>query len=298
MVLCGPILGSKFSRGTLLLCGLKLWTLVAVKFLVQLLVFVVITLGLGLNLSSEVAWVVPTFPPDFGYYKQFLRSFSDLSDGIDPVVVLTDDEEADLFRREVGTVQQLILSDYFAPHDIDFFLATRSIINVKKLLALQQLRTQYERLIVTDSEVEIYAPIDSQLIMTHRPRIRFQPLTNPSYHRIIAAPIGLLAEDDERKTLSEKLLPSMLYGWFSDLPIYDANRLPAFFTRFEIAEASDLRKITFEHFDHLLYQYHLVLDGEEYDVLAHLADLELGGTIWELGYLATICCSALCSVGC
>jgi hypothetical protein len=70
-----------------------------------------------------------------------------------------------------------------------------------------------------------------------------------------------------------------LYTWWSDLPVYKRKHLPHFFSK--IAMYSE--NYTWNHFDHLIYQYYLIL-YHEFNIVN---TTPLTGGFWSLEYLVT-----------
>lgn len=217
----------------------------------------------------SVAWVIPSHLPRRTIYLEHLKSSAEYVHSIDKYVVLSSRSEfLSLDLPKEWNVSPLFLSDWFSEDEIYFFVVSRSIINVKKIFALNILRSLYKRIIVTDDEVRVFSQLTANDILSHE----FRPFpmhitTDPSLRRIIASPLALLNSREDRSWLIRNIVSEGLYGWFADVPIYDSADLTSFLKRFGLDQPSGLFRLTYETFDYILYQYHSALENKNFSTL-------------------------------
>jgi hypothetical protein len=239
---------------------------------------------------SKVCWVIPVHEPHFGLYAEHLLRCSRLVSRIDHVVVLTWRSEVDLFLglMESKPDQIIVLEDYFSADVLQLFILTKSIINVKKLFAVKLLQDEYSRVIVSDCELNVYAPVTDEDILQHKVFFPFHTVSKPHLLHKVAAPAGLLKDAGERTWIMATFVEKGLYSWFSDLPIYEGKRLAGFWDRYSLLENEDFLRLSYETFDYILYQYHVAIESRLSDE-SSWAEVCLDfsspvGSCWELGY--------------
>ena len=167
-------------------------------------------------------------------------------------------------------------------------MKSRSIINVKKIFGLLKLYQEFDRIIVTDDEIELYDFLSPEDILnTSKNLYAFHSVNNKYLERVISSPLRLLISEAEKELILTNFCNKNYYGWFSNLPVYESKYLPSFFDRYNLNYPLDFDKLVFEDFDFILYQYSLFLDDPSgarlifYDW--NLPDV--GGSIWEMYYL-------------
>jgi hypothetical protein len=239
---------------------------------------------------KKVCWVVPVHPPHFDLYLRHLKIAYKLVRGVSHVAVFTTRAEADAFlglESSVRPERLVVLEDFFSRESLDLFLLTKSIINVKKLFAVKHLQHSYSHLIVTDCEVEVVAPLSIEDIVSHRTFFPFHRVTKSHLLQKVAAPAAMIVAEDDRNWVMKNLVDRGLYSWFSDLPIYESLRLEGFWERFSLLDNDDFLRLTYDTFDYILYQYHLVLSsrGSGEEIWEEVkSDFESAiGSAWEIG---------------
>jgi len=241
---------------------------------------------------SKVAWVIPTHPPKYADYRKHLRLSRLFVRDIQHVCVLTYRDEAKSFLR--GSIFRpdhiIVLEDHFSREVISLFLTTRSIINVKKLLAVKLLQHDFSHIIVSDSEVQVFRHLHSADIVHREAVFPFHKVDNPRCLEIIAAPVDLLVDTSEKDFIRKNFVQPGLYGWFSDLPIYTSAHLEGFWPRFGLERLEDFSRINFDTFDFILFQYHMALEARNSDKKCWFVyewDFpSSGGSCWEMGYIS------------
>jgi hypothetical protein len=150
---------------------------------------------------------------------------------------------------------------------------TRSIINIKKLLAIQQVYSNYKGLVCTDDEVKFYREFTGDSVIEHFLEQKFFPATNISkvkskddiLAKILAECVKFLPNESDRAYIKSRIGDLSVFSWFSDLPYYDSTKVKSFLKLFSLTEPSSLLKVNFYTFDHIHYQFYCILnDNYEY----------------------------------
>jgi hypothetical protein len=213
--------------------------------------------------ANTVAWVVPTHLPRRKTYFIFAESSKRFLRDVDEyVVVSTHAEFAALKFPEAWKVRPLVLSDWYSADEIMHFVRVGSIINVKKLYALNILKDNYSRIVITDDEVEFFASISAADIESHNIIFPLHKTDNKYLQKIINAPLSLINSRKDRNWLLENIVRDNYYGWFSDLPIYESEQIPKFLQRFGLDNSDGLFRLTYESFDYVMYQYNCALEDQ------------------------------------
>lgn len=239
--------------------------------------------------KDSVCWVIPTHEGKIDYYKNHIRRARELASDIVHIAVLSWHSEDALIDPAHPPDFIIYLEDYFDKQEIQYFICSKSIINVKKLFAIKILANRFIRIIVTDSEVELLEELTSYDILNHRREFTLHKVENPYLLRVISSPLTLLRDKNERKLIYESFVEKKMYGWFADLPIYDAHIARKLFERYGLESEADFSKLTFEHFDYILYQYHVALEYKSFFkkefIFIEQEMPDFGGSLWEMGYI-------------
>lgn len=222
---------------------------------------------MGMN---SLGWIVPSHKPRIEYLSTMIESFNRYSFGVDLIIVWSYKTDSLKVKKieENANVKHIYLDDFFSTNDIFLMEKTRSIINIKKLLAVQQFYMYYKGLVCTDDEVEFYRRFTGDFVIEHFLNQKFFPATNISkvkskddiLAKILAECIKFLPNESERKYLKSKTGDLSVFSWFSDLPYYDSNKVKSFLESFSLSEPSSLLKLSFHTFDHILYQFYCILN--------------------------------------
>jgi hypothetical protein len=152
------------------------------------------------------------------------------------------------------------MKEYINPIIIKGPINQNSIVTFKKFYALKELiKSPFDYFIVCDSEIDI-------IIENFTKDNVMQKINNIfSNKRIYAGEVDELLPIHINKRCSS-LFPAdleklrnitqdfRLYSWFSDLPVYRREDLTDFFNKI------DYTNIVWHHFDHIIYQFFLLLD--------------------------------------
>jgi len=152
------------------------------------------------------------------------------------------------------------MKEYITPIIVNGPINKNSIITFKKFYALKELiSSHFDYFIVCDSEIDIITENFTKDNIT-------QKINNIFSNKIIYA--GSVDNNDliGINKMCSTLFPNdleklnsitknyTLYSWFSDLPVYRRVDLPDFFNKI------DYSNIVYTHFDHLIYQFFLLLE--------------------------------------
>jgi hypothetical protein len=229
---------------------------------------------------KSLAWIVPSHKPRINYLSILIDSFQKYSSGVDLIIVWSykTDNQIDLkFKSNSPNIRHIYLDDFYSINDIILMEKTRSIINIKKLLAIKEFYKHYKGLVCTDDEIEFYREFTGDLVNEHFSRDRLFPATNimsvkskdDIISRVLAECVKFLANESDRSTIKSKIENFSTYSWFSDLPYYDSRLVGNFLQFFSITDYQSLLRINFFTFEHILYQYYCILN-ENYEY--HLYD--------------------------
>jgi hypothetical protein len=199
----------------------------------------------------EFAFIIPIAPKHFGHLAQFLRS----NPWKNTFVVFSSKEDYDNFDCKDNCIP------LFASCD------GRQIINYKKFEGLKQAIKQggeFKYFIVCDAEIEIVANNFNGSTITRSLERFFSSkcifagdieLSRIGKGTLVfpTAAAGLFKSEDDRVKISGLTNNFRLYTWWSDIPVYAAEHLDEFFNLI------DESKLSYESFDHLAYQYYLLL---------------------------------------
>ena len=216
---------------------------------------------------NQLAWLIPTYPPRRDLVLQLIESYNNTASNVDLVLVFTQRKEN--FVEDSG-IRFIYLEDRFSPTDISLFEKSGSIINVKKLMGLQEIMGEYKGIIVTDDELEFIREFNGhELLEVCRSRAHY-PATNitdsiskdKALSRVLLECSKMLPSEEERILIRDSTRSFSLLSWFSDLPFYDCSDLPEFFSRYGLNNTSGYMKLSYFTFDHVLYQFHKIIRRE------------------------------------
>jgi hypothetical protein len=241
---------------------------------------------------ENIAWIIPTHRSRFqiyvGHYtltKKYAQDFKHFA------VVQSTQEAIELRQLTDDTLDIINLEEYFSKLQILTYVKTNSIINVKKLFGLLQIYKDFDKVIITDDEIQLFDFLTPNDILEIENNSHvFHRIINKNTIRIISSPIRLLDDSNEKSLIYDFFCVNDAYGWFANLPVYKSKYLPSFFARYKLNDTQDFDKITFQDFDFILYQYSLFLDDREHIKFKiynwNLPDL--GGSLWEMYYINSI----------
>jgi hypothetical protein len=199
---------------------------------------------------STVSFVIPTHPPHYHYLYNILPKLKGI---IDIHLVFSNSKDYEMF-----SMKELII-----PIVVNGHINTRSIITFKKFYGLKQLmHSKYDYFIVCDSEIDIIAEnltvenIRSKVEDIFNNKIFYAGnVISEEIKKINEVSSNLFSKDEQLKikNITENFT---LYSWFSDIPVYKRTDLSDFFRKI------DYSNIEYIHFDHLIYQFWLLLERD------------------------------------
>ncbi len=199
----------------------------------------------------EFAFIIPVAPKHFEYLARFLRS----NPWKNTFVVFSSIDNYNNFECKDKCIP------LFASCE------EGSVVNYKKFEGLKQAVKAggFKYFIVCDAEVEVVASnFNTSTIMTSLDRffenktIFAGDIANSKVGRqilpvVMAGSIYIFKNKDDQNKLMDLTNNFRLYTWWSDIPVYAAEHLAAFF------DSIDESRLSHESFDHLVYQYYLLL---------------------------------------
>lgn len=193
-------------------------------------------------------WCVPTHELRFETFATFHNSMMKFARDIECVAVVTTHRERELLLQMIPTIR-IIVADYYLP-DI---AGSKGVVNQKKLLALWILCHEYDQIIMTDDETVLRDSLPEALF-SQEVSWGFTPtpdscLSITTSLQTLVGPMRMgLDVDSKLKKFSG------IYGWFSNIPMYESEYLDDFFRFLGIEGICDLEQLQWEHFDMVLYQ--------------------------------------------
>lgn len=224
---------------------------------------------------NNICFIMPIYPPHFGYANAFVRSFFRFGFDLqaDLAFVFTDKNEAQMFKHINfnGYYKSLILPKYLRVS------RDNGIINIKKFYALKKLHKSYEYLIIIDSESEIIK------------NIHLKNLCDEFYAQKRLFGNATICDASKIKNESKKFFAPFvatkaipnddLYFWFNQPCIYKGAFIEEFFRATNLNRLIDLLNLNFFSFDFYVYGYFLLLykdfQIENVEVVADWGFLEL-----------------------
>jgi hypothetical protein len=202
---------------------------------------------------DNIAFVIPIHPPHYTYIYNFIHKLKSNSIVIDIYLVFSNHGDYNRFEMKLDIIP-IIISES---------LNNNSIITFKKFYGLKTLiDSKYDYFICCDSEIDIIPINFTKDNLTYK-------ITEIFNNKCIYA--GDVTGNDSIINISRtsaNLFPHKydilcnitnnfnLYFWWSDLPVYRRKDLSEFFNMI------NYDNILFAHFDHLIYQYYLILIHE------------------------------------
>jgi hypothetical protein len=199
--------------------------------------------------SKSYAIIVPVHPPHYQYIYDLLKKLKLYKIALDLFLVFSSQDDYETFSMKDG-VKPIIAEN------INMNATTTS----KKFYALKKLMNSgYDYFIVCDAEIDIVPEnftanrILQKIEAIFEKRLLYggEVQGNPLGEKIINACVSIFSEY-EAILVRHKV--AGLYTWWSDLPVYKREHLPHFFARI-----GPLDRLTWNHFDHVMYQYYLLV---------------------------------------
>ena len=237
---------------------------------------------------DTVALLIPTYPKHYQVLYELLNKLKSNGINIDVHVVFSNKEEYEQFELK-DSIKPMILEN--VPQD-------RSIVEYKKFAALKRMiNTVYDYIIVCDSETDIVPENFTKENILAKVNARFN---NKKLYAISAAGDTFLQEimtisgsvftGEDHTKLKSATRDFTLYTFFYDIPVYKREHIQGFLDKINY----ETLKITWHHFDTLVYDYYLAITKgfEVIDISAfahdrhgaHIKTIEDLNKIKELGF--------------
>ena len=203
---------------------------------------------------QDIAFIIPIHPPHYHYLYALLDKLKANNITIDIFLVFSTEDDYNAFemKKEIQPIM------------INTEINKMSIVTFKKFFGLNYLmHSKYDYIICCDAEIDIVAKNFTA------ENIR-EKITNIFNNKIIYA--GHLNKrvdisninkkcatlfEDHYYELADRTDDFMLYSWFGDIPVYRRTDLQDFFRTIRYNEIK--YKIIYEHYDHNIYQYYLII---------------------------------------
>jgi hypothetical protein len=199
--------------------------------------------------TKGYAFIIPIHPPHYHHIYDLLRKAKLYKIVLDLFLVFSNEDDYETFSMKES------VKPIFAEN-----ININSITTSKKFYALKKLmNSKYDYFIVCDAEIDIipenftvHAVLQKIEAIFEKKLLYGGEVTgNPVGEKIIKACSTVFSED-ENIIIRNKV--GDLYTWWSDLPVYKREHLPHFFERL-----GDLERLAWTHFDHIVYQYYLLV---------------------------------------
>ena len=208
-------------------------------------------------MHNKIAFLVPTYPPDYKYTNVLKESFYEklLDQQADLWFVFTNEDEYYAF----GDYQNKIILD---KNFRIFEHRGGGIINVKKFYGLRQLQDLYEYIIVLDSESEFIKNVNIKNICDKffEEKVLYGnsvfKMQNIRANQIKNRCAQYFKEHENFSKIKEE--EKNLYLWFNNLCIYKTSTLTKFFELIDYDK--NLVNLTWDDFDYYIYMYFLIVE--------------------------------------
>ena len=202
---------------------------------------------------NKLAFLVPVYPPDFGYLKQLYNSY----------IHFNIYKQADLYFIFTNEEEKIHLGDYHYSiiYDTNLGTQTDGIINRKKFYGLQQLKNKYEYTIIIDCESVFIRELDIYNLCDtfFENKILYGNKSSSEYIELVNSIKNRCKRFFINNEQSYKL-DTELYLWFNQPCIYKNSTLESFFSVIEYDKI--IKDLKFKDFDYLIYMYYLILYNE------------------------------------
>lgn len=199
---------------------------------------------------DNIALLIPMHPKHYSLVYDLLNKFKSNQITIDVYGIFSNKEEHASFQMK-DMVKEIIPNTF--PDD-------EGIVNFKKLYGLKQMiYTSYDYIILCDSETDIVPENFTkdnmtkkiEDIFTHK---KLYGISIPDFGRIMRPCANVFTGEDLIK-LESATKNFTLYTFFFNIPVYKRDDIQGFLDTIKY----DTLKITYHHFDTLMYDYYLIL---------------------------------------
>jgi hypothetical protein len=199
-----------------------------------------------------LAICIPVYPPHYKFAYTFIKNTNNL---FHLYYVFSSQEDYELFEQK-DKIHPLIFPEVITKNP-------ESIINIKKIFGLHCLQnSSHKYILVMDAETDflyksfneesLYFSIES---FFDKKQIYGKNISNSTIYKTIQKVMKSSAEAlpvEYWLRILEETKEFSVYTWWSDLPVYKREHIPHFLSVLEVP------KITWYHFDHMLYSYYLI----------------------------------------
>lgn len=199
-------------------------------------------------MNKKVAFIVPIYPPHYRFWKEFYQSFIDnkLNDTSDFYYVFSDEKDSELFWQ---FDHKIIL-----PKDLlDRCKKNKSHMpDVKKFYSINELKNDYEYLIIADAESLIVKNVDVYDICTqyYNDKVLYwNAYESESTKFVIDTSLSRVPHWDTKEDIN-------LYLWFNQPCIYKSSFIDDFFDKTKVFD--DIDHLIFGEFDYYIYMFYLI----------------------------------------
>jgi len=196
----------------------------------------------------NIAFLIPIHPPHYHFVYNLINKIKKTCIKIDIYLVFSNNVDYNNFTMK-NEIQPIICES----------LQTKSIVTYKKFIGLKHLAdSTYDYIICCDSEIDIVCNNFTNEIINNKIKCIFDnkkiyagDTTGVCFPDIMQISANLFPEKyDYLKNITKNFT---MYFWWSDLPVYRRTDIMPFLNMI------NYDNIIWEHFDHIIYQYYLIL---------------------------------------
>lgn len=196
--------------------------------------------------KKNVCFLIPIHPKHFSLVYEFIKKCKIF----DIFLIFSSEKDYDQFEMKNG-IKKIVI-----PENV----ITNSIVTYKKFWALDKVlkNSYYDYIIACDSETDVIEKnftIDNVIkkieSFFYHKRIYGGKVDDDSVIEICKCSANRFEKNID--TIMKETDNFSVYTWWSDIPVYRKNDLIHFF------QVVDYTNLEWNHFDHMIYQYYLIL---------------------------------------
>jgi len=229
---------------------------------------------------DNVALLIPVHPKHYKLVYNILNTLKNNNIQIDVHLIFSNRSEYDIFEMK-DLIKEIIAEN--VPND-------DTVIEYKKFYGLNHMiNTQYDYIILCDSESDIIPENFTKDNITAKIEGKFNKkklygiaFTTHSYTGMIKQIMGACAnvfKGDEYTKIESSTKNLTLYTFYYDIPVYKRDHIRNFLDKVNY----NTLKLTWFHFDYLIYDYYLIVSQgfEIVDVTQIASDNDVNGMYVE-----------------
>jgi len=189
-------------------------------------------------LITDVAFVIPSYPPHYNYLYDLLDKLKKHNIIIDIFIVFSNQADYECFKLK-DNIKSIVLKEP---------LNTSSKVTFKKFYALNQLiNSNYDYFIVCDSEIDIipenfnYINIREKIENIFKNKKIYAGDLKGKGIKYVNTYCSSLYKGEEYNLLKEATKEFTLYSWWSDIPVYRKGDLEKFFQKINKSLNRDIK---------------------------------------------------------